>query len=95
LEEIGDVITRPKFLPFFAEGDAEHLLELFYRLGKIVIVTSSITVCRDTKDNFLLALAADGQADLIVTGDKDLLEMSSFGKTSIVSYSEFIGSISD
>jgi uncharacterized protein len=95
LEEIADVITRPKFLPLFAEGDAEHLLKLFYQLGETVIVTSSVNVCRDPKDNFLLALAADGQADLIVTGDNDLLEMRFFGKTAIVSYSEFIGSISD
>lgn len=46
-------------------------------------VTSDIILCRDPKDNFLLSLAADGQATHLLTGDKDLLDLQTIGKTVI------------
>jgi predicted nucleic acid-binding protein len=46
-------------------------------------------VCRDPKDNFLLALAKDGLADYLITGDRDLLSVKKFGKTQIVTLNEF------
>ena len=50
-------------------------------------------VCRDPKDNFLLALAHDGKADYLLTGDNDLLVMKKFGRTKIVKISEFLKSM--
>ncbi len=52
-------------------------------------VTSEVTVCRDPKDNFLLALSKDGKASHLITGDKDLLTLKKFGKTKIVSMGGF------
>ncbi len=31
--------------------------------GEIIEIKSTVTMCRDKKDNFLLELAKDGQAD--------------------------------
>lgn len=56
----------------------------------LVEVTSIVTACRDPKDNFLLALAKDGKADYLLTGDGDLLELIKFGKTKIVTISSFL-----
>jgi uncharacterized protein len=56
----------------------------------LVKVTSVTDVCRDKKDNYLLALSKDGGADLLVTGDEDLQVLGSFGKTVILSPAEFI-----
>ncbi len=39
----------------------------------LVPIRHSIDECRDPKDNMLLELALSGHADLIVTGDIDLL----------------------
>jgi uncharacterized protein len=47
-------------------------------------------VCRDSKDNFLLALAKDGKADYLLTGDKDLLELVQFGNTRIETLAVFL-----
>ncbi|WP_345125583.1 putative toxin-antitoxin system toxin component, PIN family [Hymenobacter antarcticus] len=47
-------------------------------------VTSVAEWCRDPKDNFLLSLALDSQADYLVSGDEDLLVPGSVGSTSIV-----------
>ena len=51
---------------------------------------SKVNVCRDTKDEFLLALSKDGKADYLVTGDKDLLSLYRYRKTDIVTFSQFI-----
>lgn len=45
--------------------------------------------CRDAADDMVLGLARAGHADLIVTGDKDLLVLERFGPTRIVSPRDF------
>lgn len=56
-------------------------------------VESNVSVCRDPKDNFLLALAKDGKADYLITGDQDLLSLKRFGKTKILTIVNFIEAI--
>jgi len=45
---------------------------------------------RDPNDDFLLSLSKDSNADFLLTSDKDLLELKKFGKTKIISLSEFL-----
>jgi len=61
------------------------------RIG-MVKTKEEITVCRDPKDNMILELAVAGQADYIVTGDKDLLALNPFRKIQIVTPAEFLKS---
>ncbi len=89
LEEFIEVAGRPRFRTYFQEDQIEELLSLFGTFGEIVDVTTKIELCRDPKDNFLLALARDGEADFLVTGDADLLVIKNFEKTTILTYSEF------
>lgn len=51
---------------------------------------SKIEICRDPKDNFLLALSLDSKADFLLTGDKNLLEIEKIGKTKIITMSSFL-----
>jgi len=51
----------------------EELLQHF----QMVNVRRRIVLCRDPADDLLLCLAASGNADFIVTGDKDLLSLTS------------------
>ena len=80
---------RPKFKRYFSEENLEKLLELFDVYGEIVQVSSIVELCRDEKDNFLLALSKDSKADYLVTGDADLLIIKKFEHTEIVTYTEF------
>lgn len=66
------------------------MLLIFDPFIDFIEVKSIVTVCRDNKDNFLLALAKDGQADFLITGDKDLLELKNFGQTKITTIVTFI-----
>jgi putative PIN family toxin of toxin-antitoxin system len=44
----------------------------------------SINVCRDPRDDKFLSLAVSGNADLIITGDKDLLVLHPFRGIDII-----------
>lgn len=90
LDEFLEVASRPKFRRFFATKDIEEILETIDEYADFVKVKSKIELCRDPKDNFLLSLSADGKADYLLTGDKDLLDLVNFGKTEILTISQFL-----
>lgn len=52
--------------------------------------TSQVNICRDLKDNYLLALAKDAQADFLLTNDKDLLVLDPFENTRILKLNDFL-----
>lgn len=90
LDEFIEVARRPKFRRFFSASDIEELLETIDEVADFVTVNSRINVCRDNKDNFLLSLSVDGNADFLLTGDKDLLSLTNFGDTAIITISAFL-----
>jgi putative PIN family toxin of toxin-antitoxin system len=90
LDEFLEVARRPKFRRFFSASDIEEILETVEEYADFVKVQTQIEVCRDTKDNFLLSLSVDGNADILLTGDKDLLDLIKFGETKIMTISNFL-----
>lgn len=46
-------------------------------------------ICRDPKDDYLLALAKAAKADLLITGDEDLLVLKKYGKARILKPAAF------
>jgi putative PIN family toxin of toxin-antitoxin system len=89
LDEFLAVAKRPKFRRFFTDDDIAEILETIDEFAEYVLVNSRIEVCRDPKDNFLLSLSKDSNADYLLTGDKDLLELKIFEKTRIITISTF------
>jgi hypothetical protein len=90
LEEFLTVARRPKFRRFFSQNNLEELLEIIEEYAEFVDVKTEVSVCRDRKDNFLLSLSQDGQADYLITGDQDLLALNKFGTTTITTISNFL-----
>jgi uncharacterized protein len=90
IEEFLTVAKRSKFKRYFTDSDLKELLQLFDKYGKLVKISSNLSDCRDTKDNFLLNLAVDGKANFLVTGDSDLLILKQIKKTTICTWSEFL-----
>ena len=88
-DELETTAKRRKFRKYFDASQVDDLLEMFVEVGKVVPVRSVVAICRDPKDNFLLALAQDGVADYLITGDHDLLSVKKLGKTKIVTLSDF------
>jgi len=89
LAELVEVTSRPKLRKFFAMEDWNLIFEIIDRHAIYTPVVSSVILCRDAKDNFLLSLAQDAQADYLLTGDNDLLVLRTFGVTQIITITEF------
>lgn len=90
LEEFIEVTQRPKFKKYFSSEDLDKLLLQIGNLAEFIEVKENVDICRDPKDNFLLALAQASKATHLLTGDKDLLSLKTFGKTKILTLSSFI-----
>ncbi len=70
--------------------DVEALLALILLRAELVTPDRTIVVCRDPKDDKFLEIAIAGSADVIVSGDKDLLALHPFEGTPIVAPAEFL-----
>ena len=93
LEEFVTVARRPKISSYIPESALEEILSLFNKYGKLIQVVSNVDECRDPKDNFLLSLAIDSNADYLVTGDSDLLILKQIKNTRIIKWNEFLKEI--
>lgn len=90
LDEFVEVARRPKFKKYFSITDLNELLTEIHSRAEFIDVTSVVNLCRDEKDDFLLALAKDGKADFLITGDNDLLELEKFEKTNILTMANYL-----
>ena len=90
IDELHEVIQRPKMRKYFSEDDALSILIKIVQFGEVYYPTKATDICRDPKDNFLLDLALEGKADYLITGDADLLDLQKFEKTTIGNYNQFI-----
>ena len=93
IAEIQETITKPRLKKHFGTNALEEMFSAFEPYIDLIAVKSIVNVCRDIKDNFLLALAKDGKADYLLTGDQDLLVIKKFGKTKITTIASFIETI--
>lgn len=93
IHEIEAVILKPKLRKYFLPGALDEMLAAFEPFIDFIEVKSKIEVCRDVKDNFLLALAKDGDADYLITGDSDLLSIKKYEEIKILTFAEFIASV--
>lgn len=88
LSEFISVAQRPKFKKYFSLSALEDLINILDESVEFIQVKSNIKVCRDPKDVFLLSLALDGNADYLVSGDYDLLDLKRIGKTEIINITD-------
>lgn len=84
LQELIETLQKPKLLRFLDTQNNSAFIRLYRQTGEKIKVTSNVLECRDPKDNQFLALAMDGNADFLITGDKDLLTLGVFNRVPIV-----------
>ena len=84
LRELIEKLLLPKFDRYVRRDRREALLERVASLVEIVEVLQPIHASRDPKDDKFLDAAVNGRADVIVTGDKDLLDLNPFRGVAIV-----------
>jgi uncharacterized protein len=88
LAELAEVLARPKFDAIVQRSNSsrEQMLLQVRMLAEVIAPPPLIKpVCRDPDDDAVLALAVAAQADLIVSGDEDLLSLQRFEGIAILS----------
>jgi uncharacterized protein len=88
-QQLLEVLARPYIagvtIPALREGVVRMLAA-----AELVPIVERITACRDPTDDKFLELAVNGHADLIVSGDADLLVLNSFRGIPIVTPAVFV-----
>lgn len=89
--ELMRVLAYPKFKLSAAERD-ELLADYLPHCRSVPIPSKlpKLPVCRDANDQMFIELAAVGQADFLVTGDKDLLALAPVWPGRIITAEAFL-----
>jgi putative PIN family toxin of toxin-antitoxin system len=93
IEEIDEVLSRAKFRKYITDQEREEFLDSFIDRGILIEVVDVVNECRDAKDDKILELSLSGKADLIISGDKDLLVLNPFRSIQIQSVEQFLKSV--
>lgn len=89
-EELQQVITRPKFDRYVSMTLRIEFMARLREASEQIEVIETITARRDPKDDQFLAVAVNGNASYIITGDRDLLSLHPFRQVSIISPAQFL-----
>jgi putative PIN family toxin of toxin-antitoxin system len=89
LNEYIRVLAYPKFK--LSEDDIRFIIEeIIIPLTTPIEVTTRCTILKnDPDDNKFLALAIDGKADLLISGDTHLLTLKKYKSIPIITVAEF------
>lgn len=89
-DELSTRLLRPKFDRYISRDRRKEYISNIEALATWVSITKMPLGCRDPDDDKVLETALRGAADCIVTGDKDLLDMSPFRGISILTPREYL-----
>jgi uncharacterized protein len=87
-QEVIAVLQRPRFAskiaPVFLDG-----LRAIFAASELVLITEPVAACRDPDDDKFLEPAVNGRADVIVSGDRDLLMLDTLRGIPIITPAAF------
>lgn len=88
-QQLFEVVARP-YLASLIDPAAQAWLKKLIAAAELVTITERITACRDPTDDKFLELVVNGHADVMVSGDSDLLVLSPFREIPIVTPAAFV-----
>jgi len=84
-------LEKPRLQKYLSHQDKIDFIANYLLITeRVEVITERLLVCRDPKDNMLLELAISCRADFIISGDRDLLSLSSFRGVPIVSPANYL-----
>jgi uncharacterized protein len=89
LMELSEVFKKPKLKKYFTKEQISEFFELLGESSHCIKILTKTDICRDPKDNYLISLALDSNANFLITGDKDLLDLNKIGETIVLKYVDF------
>lgn len=91
--ELGAVLEREKFDRYVLRATRREFLTALLEEAEFVDVSERVEESRDPDDDTFLALAAEGDAAAIVSGDGDLLVLQSFRGIPILTADAFLDQV--
>jgi uncharacterized protein len=90
--QLFEVLARPYF-DALIDPETRAWLKQLLTAAEPITITERIAACRDPTDDKFLELAVSGHADLIVSGDRDLLVLNPFRGIPILAPAAFVQGI--
>jgi putative PIN family toxin of toxin-antitoxin system len=90
MAELTEVLSRPKFDRYISAERRRVFRGQLARAAEVVPIIRLVRECRDPKDDKFLEVALNGRADVIITGDADLLGTHLWRGTEILSPSDYL-----
>lgn len=88
--EIVGVLNRPRFALTVSTARRARMLDVLRGQAAWFIPAETVTDCRDEKDNKYLELALAAGADIIVSGDEDLLVLHPWRGVRVLRPAEYL-----
>lgn len=89
MNELAEVLPRAKLDRYISLEDRKQFLRQLARIAEFVPILQVVRECRGPKDDKFLEVALNGRADLILTGDADLLKMNPWRGVAILSAADY------
>lgn len=90
MSELAEVLFRQKLDRYVSREERQRFLRQLTSGAEFVPIVHSLRECRDPKDDKFLEVALNGRADVIITGDVDLLGMHPWREISILRPADFL-----
>ena len=90
-DEYNDVIER--VTKKYPSRLKQQLIDEVFKLFKVIIPSSEISICRDSDDDKFISCALDAECMYIVSGDDDLLSLRNVDDIGICTPSEFLNAM--
>ena len=92
LEELARVLRYPRLQRYYDAATRDRFVALVAALSEVVVVLPEDIppIGRDPDDDRVIACAVVGRADVIVSGDKDLLAVERVGRIPIITAAAFL-----
>jgi len=87
--QVFEVLRRPYFMPRVSPSFVDGVRRIFSK-AELVAITERIVARRDPIDDKFLELAVNGRAEVLITGDLDLLVLKPFRGLPVITPRVFV-----
>lgn len=90
MSELADVLAQAKFDRYANLEQRIQFIRLITHTAEFMPIIQLVRECRDPQDDKFLEVALNGRADVIITGDADLVEMHPWREIAILSPAKWL-----
>jgi putative PIN family toxin of toxin-antitoxin system len=93
LSELAATMEHPKFDRYASRTSRREFVAYFLATAHLVDIERQVRACRDQNDDKFLDVVVNGKADMLVTGDAELLILNSFEGIPIVTPADYLAKV--